>query len=149
MCDAVCVARIDGHEDLPKDAARLRLLQPAMGYNELEELAAGDVLGHQEDVARPLDNLEKIDDMRMLHVLQNLDLSRHALHIAFVRDSVLLEHLDRHTLPGEQMHAELHLAKGALAEGLSEHPMSHLHPECRLPERSYTKGPPTGPTGSC
>ena len=70
------MARVDRDEDLPEDPARLRLLQPAVRDNKLKQLAAGDVLGDEVDVPRLLDDLEEVDDVRVLYVLEDLDLAR-------------------------------------------------------------------------
>ena len=120
MGDAESVASVHGHEHLPENAARLRLLQAAVRDDELEQLAARDKLGDEVDVSRLLDDLEQVDDVRVLDVLEDLDLARHALDIALVGDAILLEHLDSDPLAGEEVHAKFDLAKRALTYRLGE-----------------------------
>ena len=67
-----------------------------------------------------LDDFEEVDHVRMVDVLENLDLARHALDVALVGDAILLQHLDSYPLAREQMHAELDLAKRPFADGLRE-----------------------------
>ena len=67
-----------------------------------------------------LDDFQQVHHVRVVDVLQYLDLARHTLNVAFVGDSVLLEHLDSNPLTREEVHAKLYLTKGALTDGLRE-----------------------------
>ena len=111
-------ARVDGDEHLSKDAAGLRLLQSPMRNDKLEELTAGDILRDEIDVPWLLNHLEQVDHMRVVNMLEDLDLARHALHITLICDALFLENLDSNSLTGEEMHTKLDLAKCALANRL-------------------------------
>ena len=70
-----------------------------------------------EEQSRLLDDLEKIDNARVLDVLQDLDLARYSLHVTLISNTLLLEHLDGHALAGDLVHAKFYFAKSALANG--------------------------------
>ena len=57
MRDAHGVARVHAKQYLPEDVARLRLLQPAVRHDEVEELTAAHVLCDEVDVLGLLDDL--------------------------------------------------------------------------------------------
>ena len=58
MSDAHRVTGIDAEDHLPEDVARLRLLEPAVRHDEVEELATTDVLCDEVDVLGLLDHLQ-------------------------------------------------------------------------------------------
>jgi hypothetical protein len=53
----------------------------------------------------------------MSNYFKNVDLSGHSLDVGLILDFVLLEDLNGHLLPGEDVGAEADLAKGALPQG--------------------------------
>eukprot|EP00965_Chrysotila_dentata_P059280 1967624-Pleurochrysis_carterae.AAC.1 len=61
------VAGVDAQDDLPEDLARLRLVQPAMRDDKLEQLAAREEFGDQVDVLGLLDHLEQLHDVGVAH----------------------------------------------------------------------------------
>jgi hypothetical protein len=60
--------------------------------------------------------LVKLDDVRVSHYLQDVDLSCHPVNIRLVFDLVFLKNLDSDFFACDEMRAEAHLAESALTK---------------------------------
>eukprot|EP00964_Phaeocystis_antarctica_P110637 scaffold74997_cov45-Phaeocystis_antarctica.AAC.1 len=134
----------EGSGYLREEAGGLGLLYLPALHDVREELAAAHVLSHQVDGVDLLHRLEQVQQVRVLHAVQNGDLVHEALPRVVVRDLALLEHLearghrgwaqrrvgtegclreehlDRHRLASVPLHRQHDLAEGALTHRLEE-----------------------------
>lgn len=76
------------------------------------------MLHNQKQSILCLDDLVKLDDGRMAHYPENVDLPGHALNVVDIVYLPLVEDLDGHLLPSEYVVALLHFAECALPERL-------------------------------
>ena len=88
-------------------------------YDVVEQLAIADILHHQEQLLRGFDDLVQLDDVGMPYELENVNLPTHPLHVNYVNDAILLEHLDSYLLAREGVRTQFHFPKGALADCLA------------------------------
>jgi hypothetical protein len=65
-----------------------------------------------------LNYLVQLDDVRVADEFQDVDFPAHSLYIGHIHDLVFLQDFDCHLLAGQGVDAQLHLAEGALAQGL-------------------------------
>jgi hypothetical protein len=74
--DAARVAVRDGEAQLAEHGTRLLLAQAALLEQVVEELAAGAELGDEPDVCLRRDDLEELDDVRVVQPAVVVDLAR-------------------------------------------------------------------------
>ena len=74
-------------------------------------------------------HLVELDDVRMSEELQILDLPPDLAHHIQVLDLLPVEDLDGNLVAGQLVETDLHLAKGADAQGLTQDVMTNLHLE--------------------
>jgi hypothetical protein len=74
--DAAGMAVCDGEAQLAEHGARLLLAQAALLEEVVEELAAGAELGDEPDVRLRRDDLEQLDDVRVVQPAVVVDLAR-------------------------------------------------------------------------
>mmetsp|Transcript_7285 Transcript_7285/g.26071 ORF Transcript_7285/g.26071 Transcript_7285/m.26071 type:complete len:273 (+) Transcript_7285:1135-1953(+) len=114
------VAVLNARHNLLEDVPCLVLRQPALLDNVVEELAAGRVLRHHEDVRRRADDLVQLDDVRVPEALQVLDLAPHLLIHVKRANLVAVQDLHRHLVLGDLVLAELDFAEAANAQVLRQ-----------------------------
>ena len=88
--------------------------QSRLLYDQLKEFASICEFHHEVQVFFSLDNLVDLHDVRVVQLLQNLDLSADALDVFLVFDLRLFENLDRHFLTSQDVRAQSDLSKGTL-----------------------------------
>ena len=133
MDDELAVAGVDGGHHLRKEPRGLGLVQPAFIHDVRKELSAAHVFGDQVDAVDLLNGLEQVEEVGMLDAVQDGDLVHQPLLRVFVRDLVLLQHLDRHRLARVPLHGQHHLAKRALPHCLEQRVVAdRLHPVAGL-----------------
>lgn len=118
--DGVLVKVDDARDDLTEELACLRLGEPLLLDDVVEQLAALSVLHDKVERLRSLDDLIQLDYVRMFDEFKNLDLASHSLDIALVDDAVLLEYLDGHLLTRKLMNTQFDFTKGTFADCLLE-----------------------------
>ena len=82
--------------ELLEKSARLLLLQLIFGRDVAEQLAIAAVLHDEEEASWRLDDLVQLDDMRVAHYLQDVNLAADSLHIVHISYFVFLENFDSH-----------------------------------------------------
>lgn len=71
-------------------------------------------------MARGVDHLVHLHQVRVVDALEDLDLAADSLHVGHLLDAGLLQNLDAHTLPRHVVDAELDLPESALAQRLAQ-----------------------------
>lgn len=104
-----------GNELLEK-AASLILLEMVLGSDVVEQLTVAAVLHNEEQSVFGLYDFVELNDGRMAHYSEDVDLPGYALNIVHVVDLPLVQDLYRYFLPRENMVPLLHFSKGALSE---------------------------------
>ena len=81
MCDASSVAVLDARDHLLEDTSSLSLLEPSLGIalDEAVEGASTHVLHDEENVLGGVDGFEHLDDVGVLHLHHQFDLTSDAL----------------------------------------------------------------------
>jgi len=110
--------------DLVEKAACLTLSHTSIRDNMVEELPTAAVLHDEVELSGCLNDLEELDDMRMLQELKDVDLTSHTLHISNIYYPLLLENLHGDFFTCEDMSAQFHLAEGPLANGFAQNVMA-------------------------
>ena len=119
-CVLHAVEVVGAVEQLVEEVARLVLVHALVRDDVVEHLAAVRVLHDEVDRRRRVEHLEELHDVAVPVALEDLDLARDALHVGDLDDAALLEDLDRDLLAREDVRADLHLARRALADRLAE-----------------------------
>jgi len=96
MHDAQLVQVFDATDDLLEEFARFSLFELLLLHDVVEEFAATDELHDQEKLFWSLNDFKELDDVRVSNEFENVDLTRHSLHICIARDLALLEDFDSH-----------------------------------------------------
>jgi len=124
--------------DVVKEPHRHVLPDAGVADDVVKQLPRVDVLHHQEDLLRRVDDLKQLelDDVGMSQALEDLDFPRHPLRIRNLLDPRLLQYLHRHLLLGGQVDAQLDLAKRALPQGLLHEVIPHHHARTGRPCRA-------------
>lgn len=99
-------------DQLMKHFARLLLTDSFILDYIVEQLAVLDVLHHEEQLLGCFDNLVELDDIGMPNELQNVYLSRHALHICNVHYLILFQDLYGYDLARRLVCRQFDLTKG-------------------------------------
>lgn len=94
MAYAKLVDVVDAGDELLEVLASLLLLQLLILHDEVEQLTALYELHDQVEILLSLDDLVDLHDIRMVQLLEDLDLSANALHVLFLLDSGLLQDFD-------------------------------------------------------
>mmetsp|Transcript_73652 Transcript_73652/g.159358 ORF Transcript_73652/g.159358 Transcript_73652/m.159358 type:complete len:451 (+) Transcript_73652:1224-2576(+) len=105
---------------LVEEAGCLGFLDTAVGDDVIEQFATASVLHNEIQLPACLYDFIELDDVRVSDQLEDVHLSSNPLHICHLDNALLLQHLDRHSFAGQDVGAELHLAKGALANGFAQ-----------------------------
>ena len=85
---------LDATDELLKVLACLLLSQPLVLHDDVEQFSARGELHHQVKILLSLDDFIDLDDVGMMKLLENLDLSADALDVFLVFDSRLFENFD-------------------------------------------------------
>ena len=120
MADPNAMDIVDAGNELLEVLAGMSFFESLVFYYDLKELSTLCVFHHQEEIVVSFDDLVELDNVRMVHLLQDFDLSGDSIDIFLLFNLRLLQNLDCHLLAGEDVRAQLDLAEGALAEGLAE-----------------------------
>ena len=132
--DLFAVQVRDARDELRKEAARLALLEALLRENVVKQLATRAVLEHDADVALRLNHLVQMHNVGMAQQAQHRDLALDLAHLASIRLVLLrrrhhlaLDQLDRRLLAKVAVHAQLDLAKLALAQRLQQQVVAKVH----------------------
>lgn len=109
-----------GHH-LPEDSLGLGLFQAPVGPLLEVTVQGGSrhVLEDEVDLLGGVDGLIELDDVLVVELLQQLDLSAHALLALRIQQLVLLLHLDGHLAVGRLVDAEANHSLGSLTDLLA------------------------------
>ena len=107
----------DTSEYLLKELASLFLFQTSVCDYVIEKFTPRSVLHDEVQLFRGLDDLIKLDDIRMTNELQDVDLASDSFHIWNVRDTVFLKDFYRDLFSCEMMGAKFDLPKSPLSNG--------------------------------
>ena len=134
MDDLFAVQVRDARDELRKEAARLALLEALLRENVVKQLATRAVLEHDANVALRLDHLVQVHNVGMAQQAQDRDLALDLARLGPVRLVLLgrrhhlaLDQLDRRLLAKVAVHAQLDLAKLALAQRLQQQVVAKVH----------------------
>lgn len=116
MADLDLVDVLDAGDNLLHEATRLLFLQALPFDDVVEQFTSAGILHDQEQLARRLDNLVKLDDVRVTNYLQNVDLSGHPVNIRLVFNLVFLKNLNSYFFACDKMRAEAHLSERSLTK---------------------------------
>ena len=116
MGDSQFTKVLDSRDQLLEETARLILLEPVLRGDVLEQFPVAAVLHYQEDPVRRLDYFVHLDDVRVPHDLQDVDLTRHSLDVVDVFDLPLVQDLDGHFLPRVDVHSLAHFSECPLSD---------------------------------
>lgn len=118
MHDAQLPEVADRTDQLLVEPARLLLLEFGLARDVREEFPVAAVLHNDVEASRGFNNLIHLNDVRVAHNLQDVDLSRNALNVVHFCDFILFEDFDRDLLIREQVNAFFDFAESSLAQGL-------------------------------
>ena len=113
------MAVVDGRQQLLHDDGGVVLVELGAVDDLVEELAALANLGHEVEALLVLEVLVHLDDVGVVHVLEDHDLVLQHLDLLRVQQ-VLAQHLHGALALGGLVEAQPHLAEGALSEHLAD-----------------------------
>ena len=90
MHDPQFVNVLDGIQELMVHLRSLELVHSSVVNDVVEQFAVLHILHNQEKILGSLDDLVELDDVRVPHSLQDVDLPRHSLHVGHVHYTLLL-----------------------------------------------------------
>jgi hypothetical protein len=122
---AAAVAELDGRHQLLEVAARHGLREPRALGEAREELPAAGVFHDEVDLGPRGHHLVEADDVRVAHAPHHVDLGLHLLRHAGAVHSILVQHLDGHSLAGGHLMGLVHLSEVAAAEELAQPVPAH------------------------
>ena len=117
---------LDSRNQLLKQSAGLRLFQSVLGGNVVKKLPMTAVLHDQIESLLGFNYFIKLDDVRMIDNLKNVDLPSDSLHIANIYYPLLFKYLDCHLLLSVYVQALLDLPKSASAQSLLKFIIAYL-----------------------
>ena len=121
MADLDLVEVLDACEDLMEESTCLSVLKAPLLDNVIKEFAARRVFHYQEKLFVRLNDFIELNNVRVSHYLQDMNLSHDSCDVRLVLDHVLLEDLDRHFLMRQLMDALTNFSKCSLPDGLAYH----------------------------
>ena len=89
-----------------------------LGRDIVEQFTIAAMLHDQKESIFCFDNFVKLNDCRMAHNSQDVDLTSHSLDVVHIINFPLVEDLDCNFLTGKYVVALLNFSEGALAERL-------------------------------
>ena len=111
---------LDTSQDLMEEAAGLSVLQTALLYNVIEELATRGILHDQKQLLARLDYFIKLHDVGVANDFQDMDFSHDTRNVRLVLNHIFLKDLDSHLLMSQLMDTLSDFAECALADCLSD-----------------------------
>lgn len=131
MDNVQLVQVLDASDDLVEKGQSFRLLDPLILYDIVEELTATGILHDEIQLLRGLDNLVKLNNVRVTDHLQNVDFPGDAFDIINVLNFVFFKNFDgnltdqiiklarmTYSLVCQLVDSKLHLAKRAFSNCL-------------------------------
>lgn len=118
-------------DNLVKEPASFRFLDPLVLNYKIKKLSTACVLHDKVELFRSLDYLIELNDVRMPDQLQYMYLSGDPLDVADILDFLLLKYFYCDFFSSKVVVTELHLAKCALSNGLAKDVMADIF-ELRL-----------------
>jgi len=112
----VQVRVLDCRDNLLEDSSCFILAKLVFALNKIEELAFLCVLEHNEDVATCVDELEVLDDMRVVEPPQYFYFALYLFKNALQLNLSLVEYFDGDSVVCDLVYGQLDLAEGAVAE---------------------------------
>lgn len=107
-----------GWNQLLEESASFFLFELRLRGDVAEEFAVAAVLHNDVEPCWGLDDLVHLNNVGVAHYFENVDFPSDSLDVVYLCDFVFFEDFDCYFLLSEQMNSLLHLAEGALAEGL-------------------------------
>ena len=95
VADSTLVNVLDTRDELQVELAGLLFGEPGVSDDVVEELTAVAVLHDHIKLFFGLDDFVELDDVRVSHLLQDLDLTSDSLIVLLVMDFVFLEDFNR------------------------------------------------------
>ena len=116
MHDIQATDVLNSSDDLLEESACFLLFDPLDLDDVVEKLAPLSIFHNKVQLFLGLNDLIKLDNLRVSDDLQNVDLSGHTLHIGNINDLRLLKDLDCDFFSSREVSPQFDLAEGALPD---------------------------------
>lgn len=103
-------------DDLLKESASFFLLDSLNLNYVIEQLTSLGIFHDEIEFLLSLDNFVELNDLRVSHDLQNVNLSCHAFHIGHIAYLRFLQYLDGDFLASRNVRAQFDFAESALSD---------------------------------
>lgn len=127
MANTTLVQILNAADELPVKLGSLRLVQPSISDDEVEQFTTVGMLHDHEEFFLSLDDLVQLNDIGVSDLLKNLDLPCDPFHVLLVIDLFFLKDFDSYLFARQNVRALLDLAESALAQWFTEYVVTDGH----------------------
>ena len=110
---------LDASNELLENSYSCFLMETLLLHNIIEKLPIDAILHDQIQLCLSLDDFIQLDDVRVPHLLQNLDLARDASDILPIFNASFFQYFDCNLFLGQNVLSQFNFSESSFAERLA------------------------------